>query len=431
MADVAPRTQKRIGGWRLAAGVAAVLTVLFISYAVYINAVANRRWEAMEQSIPELRELHFSRNGPRPVLRGTAVPGSAWDDYTPALNSMKGGPTSVLGEYVGRGPKADRAKVEAAIASHGSALDGLRKGAMRADGYYPLKWGEGFTADIPGLLQSQNLANLAVCRSRFLAEEGKVREAAELMLDTCQFARDLGYNQILISEMISIAIAGLAIEELRDIICRGKLSKEDLEEIGRELEILDGSFPKNGHSMMNEAMAMGYEFLKTGGNFDMSTVQVGGSSGIGESSNYVLWRTFFPRRLICADAYFTELDYMKQYATADEASWGACVAVGSKSQADIIKLRNPIARLSLPGLFGANRAGRERRTHLRLLRAATQYRATGKFPDLEDPFGAKLLGSEQGNKVKVWSVGRNQVDEGGKGEWKPSAGPDIVLEFDK
>ena len=50
---------------------------------------------------------------------------------------------------------------------------------------------------------------------------------------------------------------------------------------------------------------------------------------------------------------------------------------------------------------------------------------------LEDPFGTKLLGSEQGDKVKFWSVGWDRVDDGGKGEWKPRTGPDIVLEFDK
>ena len=428
MAEIAPPAPKRVAGWKLAGLIAAVLGVLALTYAGYIHSVAERRWQAMEASIRDVRALHAARNGPRPVLRGTAVPGSSWDIYSPALTSMKGALTSVLGEFVGRGKKADRAKVEAVLASHGSALDALRDGVKRSDGIYRMKWEQGFSANIPGLLQSQNLANLAVCKSRLLAEEGKAREAAELMLDTCRFAHDLGYNQILISEMISIAITGLALEELRDLILSGKLSKDDFQEIARELEILDGSFPRNGHSMMNEAVALGYEFLKTDGNVDMSSFTVG-SAGVGW--NYYLWRAVFPKRLICADAYFTELDYLKQFAAADEKSWGTCQAVGSTTDLEIPKLRNPIARLTMVSLTGSNRAGREKRTHLRLLRAAAQYRATGRLPDLDDPFGVRLLSSEQGGKVKVWSVGRDQVDDGGKGEWKPNAGPDIVLEFDR
>jgi hypothetical protein len=389
--------------------------------------VADRRWAEMKQSAQEVRALHEARNGPRPVLRGTAVPGNAWEDYSPALAAMKGAPSSVLGEYFSRGPKADRQKLDAAIARYAPALDGMRKGAMRADGIYRMKWEEGFTADIPGLVQSQNLSTLAACRARLLAEEGKPREAAELLLDTCQFAHDLGYNQLLICEMISNALYGVALEELRDLILGGKLSKTDLEEIDRELALLDASFPRNGHSLVNEAMNVGYGFQKWDGNF----------TGLSEGSelrrewNYFLWRTAFPTRLICADAYFTELDHMKRFAAADEESWAACETAGARSESDLSKVRNPVVRVMMSGLTGSNRAGRERRTHLRLIRAAAHYRATGKFPDLEDPFGATLLTSDQNGKVKIWSIGRDRLDNGGNGAWKANAGPDIVLEFEK
>jgi hypothetical protein len=186
MAEIAPRAPKGVAGWKLAGLIGGVVALLIGAYAFYINSVAERRWAAMERSLQDLRAQSDLRNGPRPVLRGTAVPGSAWDDYSPALLMMKGASGSGIGEYAVRGPKADRQKVDEAFAKYGAALDGLRKGVMRADGHYPFKWEQGFAADIPGLLQSQNLGNLAVCRARLLAEEGKPREAAELLLDTCQ-----------------------------------------------------------------------------------------------------------------------------------------------------------------------------------------------------------------------------------------------------
>jgi hypothetical protein len=427
MHDLAAGVPKRIGGWKLIGLIATVLAVLLLAYALYIQSVASRRWADMQRSMQDLRSRSDLLYGPRPVLRGTAVPGSAWEEYSPALATVKSAPASVLREYVARSPKSDRKKLDAALATHGSALDGLQKGAMRADGSFRMKWEEGFRADIPGLLQSQNLANLAACRSRLLLEEGKSREAAELLLDTCQFARDLGHNQLLISEMISIAIYGIALDELRDLILHAPLSNADLMEIARELEILDASFPKNGHSMMNEAMTVGYGFLKAEG-----SVRELESWGDGRMDwDYYLWRAVFPQRLISADAYFVELEYMKRFAEADGQSWAVSEMVGLKTQGEIAKLRNPIARLLIPGLTGANRVGREKRAQLRLLRAAAQYRATGEIPELDDPFGAKLFSSVQGRKLKVWSVGRDRVDSGGKGDWSPSAGPDIVLEFDR
>jgi hypothetical protein len=227
--------------------------------------------------------------------------------------------------------------------------------------------------------------------------------------------------------MISIAIAGMALDELRDLMLQGKLSREDLTEIARQLDLLDASFPINGHSMLNEPLAAGYDFLKSGGDIDLSGMTVGGTV----QWQYYVWRAVFPKRLICADFYFIELDYMKRFAAADAASWAACNSVGPQAELEIRKHRNPIAQLMIPGLFGSNRAGRERRTHLRILRAVALTRSTGRIPELDDPFGGKLLHSSRDGKVKIWSVGRDQIDNGGKGEWNAHAGPDMVLEFDR
>jgi hypothetical protein len=334
--------------------------------------------------------------------------------------------------FVTRGPKADLAKVEALMAGHGATLDGFRKGTHRADGIYRMKWEDGFSADVPGLLQSQNLINLIVCRSRFLVEEGKLQEAAELLLDGCQFARDLGYNQCLISEMISLALYGLAFEELRDLVLSGKLSPAELAQVGRELELLDRSFPKTSQSLMNGVTASGFEYLKLNG--DVGSLMAGQGDGWGRPQRVVsdvLWRILFPNRLTCADAYFIELDVMKRLAAACERPWAEAQAGATGSEMEIRKIRNPVASLMLPGISGAHRASRERRAQLRLLRVAVHYRATGQILSLDDPFGAKILTSEAGGKLKMWSVGRDGFDGGGKGGWKEGSGGDIVLELEK
>jgi len=179
--------------------------------------------------------------------------------------------------------------------------------------------------------------------------------------------------------------------------------------------------------MLNEAMVTGYGFLKADGTLGDLRSWADGSP----DWDYYFWRASIPQRLICADSFLTELDYMNRFAAADEQSWGASEAVGLQAQTEMRKLKNPVSRVLIPGLIGSNRVARERRAQLRLLRVAAQYRATGETLHLDDPFGAKLRSSIQGRTLKVWSVGRDRVDDGGKGAWKPSGGPDIVLEVDK
>jgi hypothetical protein len=44
-------------------------------------------------------------------------------------------------------------------------------------------------------------------------------------------------------------------------------------------------------------------------------------------------------------------------------------------------------------------------TDLRLLRAATTFLGTGEMLPIPDPFGDNLLYKDEGNKLKIWSVG--------------------------
>jgi hypothetical protein len=61
---------------------------------------------------------------------------------------------------------------------------------------------------------------------------------------------------------------------------------------------------------------------------------------------------------------------------------------------------------------------------------AAHYLATGAFVELKDPFGASLRHSDPGLPLKIWSVGRDGVDQGGLGDWS-SESRDLVLELDR
>lgn len=418
------RKPKRVATWKIVLVFLGALAVLLIVAVLWISAVGSRRWAAMEKTVRELHAETVARDASRPALRGVAVAGNGWDDYAIALKAMDAakGSEAVLGEFVSRGPKADRAKVEAVLAAHGAALEPLRRGAARTHARYPIVWQEGFSANVPGLLQAQKLANLAVCRSRFLVEEGKPREAAELLLDTCQFGRDMGINQVLISEMIALAIYGVALDELRDLVLSAKLSREDLLAVAAELEQLDRTFPPHGFSMMNEALMAGWGFIKLEGGTEEERRALGAPG---------LVSLGFASRLLYADAFDTELDFMKRAAEAEGRPWPEVQKLGQEMEAEGSRLKNPISKIMVPGLISSTRSGRERRAQLRFVLVAARYRATGEAPDLDDPFGTKLRTSRSGDRLKVWSVGRDGVDDGGAGGWKAAAGADLVLEVDR
>lgn len=401
--------------WKALAVVAAVLLVLIGGFFAWVQVVADRRWAALEKRVPELIAEARARDPRRPVLRGEAVPGSAWTDYNPALAAIKGLKSSDLGDWVSRAPAADRSKAEAAVAAHAGSLALLRAGVRKAEGAYPYAFEKGFSADLPGLLQSQNLVHLAVTQARFLAEAGRRREAVELLLDASWFAADLGRNTVLIAEMISWALLSSALDELRALL--GETDSKDLElaELGRALAVLEGLLPSHAESMLNEAASA------TAGLTDAETEGLGLSDGIGRLS---AWRYGFSGRLMIADAADAHLRFMRRSA-ASGPSWAEIQRVQQELFGEVVAQKNPIVRILVPGLLSSHKTGFERRAQLRLLRAAVALRAGGPMPELEDPFGGKL----RTDGAKLWSRGQDGVDGGGVGAWKPERTGDIVLEL--
>lgn len=265
-----------------------------------------------------------------------------------------------------------------------------------------MQFEKGFATDIPGLVSCHNLSNLAVCKARLLREAGKEAEARGLLLDAAQFAGDLGRNNILLAEMVSLAMLASVFEELKAL--------PPDPELARSLAVLDGAFPSHGESMLNEAACMGAGIVATP---DGLAPDVGALAA---------WRYGFSPRLLLVDAWTTHERMMKKAAVAAEASWDEARRIAAELDAELAADTNPISQIGIPGLMGSHRAGRERRAQLRLLR-----RYHGEAGPLDDPFGAKLLT----DGAKVWSVGPDGVDDAGKGDWKSVKTGDIVLELPK
>lgn len=189
---------------------------------------------SMERRVKELKEEAESRNGPRPVLRGTPVPGNAWDDYLRAIEPIKATPGFPgTGKFLSRSPDADRAGIQALLTQYKSCLDWLQKGTHRSEWRRIRMDHDGHPRKLtedghPLFYRFNKLAALALCQSRFLVEEGKNHDAVELLLDLCQFGFDLRRDTSETSEACGDVSLKLAFDELGSLLLKKELSQADL-----------------------------------------------------------------------------------------------------------------------------------------------------------------------------------------------------------
>ncbi len=407
--------QARFPTWKIAALVAGAALVLLVGFIVWVESVASRRWAELQQRVPVLIAEARAREKRRPVLRGEALPGNAWDDYAQALAAITGLKTHELREFVNRTPKADRAKAEATVAAFEGCLAHVSTGAQRAEGTYPLNYEKGFEANLPYLWGATCLAELTACKARFLAEAKRPQEAISLLLDGLQFSLDLGRNTMLTAEMGSWLILKTVMDELKDVALDPLVKDVAWADLARALERLDEGFPNHGESLLAETAV-----------YAASASQKAMGNLLEHPELWSQWRFGFSGRIVLADAVRTHEAWSRRAAKVCRGTWIDLGRMAGELEGLRQSEKNPILKNNLPNLFMA-RAGLERRAQLRLLRMAVGLRASGALKPLEDPFGGKL----HGDSGKLWSVGPDGVDDGGVGYWQHQHTGDIVLNLPK
>jgi hypothetical protein len=412
--------------WIIICVVVVVVAFLPIGLKLWINAAEPRRWKAMEEQLAVLAREARARETSRPVLRGTPVPGNAWDDYDTQLVLINP-PTSVnpCWEYLREGSKVDRAKVDALLTLYAPALQALRRGVVRssADRRAPWEQGSRYFPTMP-------VIGLALCRGRFLTEAGQFREGAEHLLDAGQFCLDLARNGDIVDAAVGLNVLGMVHKELRTMLASPVVSRDDLLRIERELEVLEQNFPDMAVNHVNDSMRLGYLFLASG-----SVQEVMTHFGFTKLS-LPTWRYGGSERIMMASAFEEFLASNRRLAAVQSKPWAEALQVQQREDRELKKSGNPLARqLCAPiGLASDSQPRnfvRESLAHHRMMRTALRFRATGEILPLDDPLGGKLLTLREGDRLKIWSVGGNGVDDGGIGEWKPGKSNDIVLEVER
>jgi hypothetical protein len=399
--------KKSRSGWMIAGLVVGALLACVAVLWVVLSSIGTTKIEQMRALAAARRAEMRALDPARPTLRGASEPGNAFDDYTPAMDAVKATPDiNKLGEIFRRGPKADSEFGKTTLNALAGVIDQIHRGAGRAGAKYPYDWEKGLTMPTPNLTTATSTATLVTLKSRALAEEGKGREAAGLLLDVLQFGRDLGSDGVLIVEMIGYAMIGTALEELRSQLNEDRLDKAALEDLDRGLATLEKTLPDHGRALMND-------LLLTGGLNDPGLV--GG------------WT---PLRLVFANAVEETTGMMARAAKAETVSWAECLKVNAQIEADAKQSWNPVTKIAVPSTEVSSRNVRVRVAQIRMMRVAVHRAATGELLDLDDPFGTKLKTAKTEPGFKIWSIGQDGVDDGGTGAWK-NEGKDLVLELKK
>jgi hypothetical protein len=410
-----PPPPRRFLTWRTAAAAVAIAVLLWGASALLIGWLADARWAAMKGEYQRLLEEARARERTRPALRGEPSAGNAWDDYSAAIREVRTLyelESSAAKNFLESGSGADRVLVEKVLARHASIIETVRRGASRTDASLSLEWKEGALL-VPSRFGTAIIARLAVCQARFLAERGRPREAIELLVDSCRFVGDLDHVEDLEPEF----------RELNSMIESGMLGRPDLEQLDRELEILDRGFPHRGHRVFLDFVTLGSLFLKTGGSVTPQLV------GLGVDPEDYLWRFGFSGRLMKTNAFAVTLAAVRQLIDADDRPWMESRDLMQRLTAELGASKNPIARIAPEEVLRSDLAHRGHRAQLRLIRTAARYRATGELLELPDPFGEKLKNRLADDGLKIWSVGPEGKDHGGVGTFSIDGdGQDLLLE---
>jgi hypothetical protein len=385
------------------------------------------------------------RKRTRPVLRGEPSPGNAWDEYRTALAIIQ---ERNLVERRFTAPQSDRPSIEDLLPLNADVLEHLRKGVQRNGGQFPQEWEKGgigppfsgpitWPAGFRGWDVSMLIA-LTTSQARVWLDQGRTEEAFDLLLDLCMFGSDLGFNAGG-SGPSSLALSAHedALREIRPAIQSGKAPVESLDRLSRELAILDRVFPELGPSIVNEALITGVDLIRLDEDQQNGVAPTGVKAEAVVETQKVISGPFF-RRMVYADAFLKVEAAARQFEHCDgkpfaelkreadafsKESEAAEAAVSSTAAiARVLRPTNPIILFS----------HRETLARFRVLRAVVEYLRNGQDLKLDDPFGGKILVAEQNGRVRAWSIGPDQMDNGGRGEWylKRDVTGDIVLEVE-
>ncbi|HEX7896813.1 MAG TPA: hypothetical protein VF950_03585 [Planctomycetota bacterium] len=406
---------------KLLALLAAALAGAALAVLLWARSRVHERWAEMERRVAELAEEARARPYRLPSPPGPLLPGNAWDDYAAAAREI----WKVFGDGRGRqalldvlvdlprGTPVSYEEFRALLATCPHAFDLLIRGARREDGRYPRDWGR-LEADDAGGRTLNWLANAALVEARRLARSGETSRALTLLWAMARMGLDLGHNGTTLAEMLGGSFVIRAYEVLWVLVDEGRLDRPGLADVDRGLEVLDRNFFAHGPALRNDVLSWGQMYLRGGFFPERESLKDARPT----------WRQLYSADFMKAASFLRMEELSRLMAAAESLPYAEARRVADDAAAELAASRNPLDRALKDGLPLAV-ARLEWIARIRLLRAIVRYRLDGQVPVLDDPFGTTLRSSVDARVVRVWSLGKNGVDDGGRHNWRDG---DLVLE---
>jgi hypothetical protein len=382
-------------------GVVALTAVLALAaLAVSLRVGIDRRWEAFERELGDMLAQVNDRAPRRTPHEDARHPGNAWDDYL-ALRTIvpnwSGTELNILYHYAARSDQSDSAAALLLLSATTGFTDLLSRGARRKECRYPFPEEERRWPRLPEdhfQHVAARAALVARSRARALLDEGKTREAVDLLLDLAVFGRDLADRSFDTDTMDGFGALDHALRGLQTLVISGRLRAEELLVLDRRLKALDDDWPDHDVALRSDLLGVGLLLVRED--------RAGGSMHEFSRRPRIRrhWRTFASTRLRALETFGEVRDRIRRVIDASRLPLEAGDPIIQAIDLEMRDSEDPLWGLCYN--VGRLSSIRYQRCRLRLFRLAVHGRATGELLKLEDPMGGLLKIAETGNALRVW-----------------------------
>ncbi len=370
------------------------------------------------------------RDWTRPVPWGEPIDGNAWTYYGPAFAAFEAVPqdlANAVPEIEGsvniEEDPPDEHLLENLFADLRPQFEALRRGMRCRTVDEELEWEKGHALDFPYISSSLKVSRFINGAMSHAHRLGRDAEALEYGALGIAVAQDLGRGGLLIHNLIQMVCEGMTVEGLRDVLNGHGLSAKELETFAARLDALESTRPDVIRGWETEFLIMEDGLLSA----PWSSFERGFSNlGVGPPKLYPGWRCLFSQKITRAQA-ITQLSAaeLRLQPLVPLSPWERIAASQSLFK-DLDDSHNPLVRdlISVHRTFERDTTERTRRALLRASVALAWYEVEhARYPEKLEELVPRYLPrvpicSFMGLPLryqdgKVWSFGKNRVDDGG------------------